>query len=65
MTYPSLAYIPQTIDMVYVFRAPAAMFGIVDDMLKLDLLPKINWMQLIVCHDEAAARAEADGSRFS
>ena len=35
--------------------------GIVDEVLKLDPLPKVIWMQLTVRHDEAAARAEAAG----
>ncbi|MBT1154044.1 CoA-binding protein [Aminobacter anthyllidis] len=61
MTYSSLADIPQPIDMVDVFRASAAVPGIVGDVLKLDPLPKVIWMQLTVRNDEAAARAEAAG----
>ena len=63
MTYARLADIPATIDMVDVFRASAAVPGIVDESLKLDPLPKVIWMQLTVRHDEAAARAEAAGIR--
>ncbi|TIR46361.1 MAG: CoA-binding protein, partial [Mesorhizobium sp.] len=32
-----------------------------DEVLRLDPLPKVIWMQLGVRHDEAAARAEAAG----
>ncbi|MBZ9998754.1 MULTISPECIES: CoA-binding protein [unclassified Mesorhizobium] len=59
--YGSLAEIAQPIDMVDIFRASAAVAGVVDQVLKLDLLPKVIWMQLGVRHDEAAARAEAAG----
>ncbi|MCA0031803.1 CoA-binding protein [Mesorhizobium sp. B263B2A] len=61
MTYARLADIPEPIDMVDIFRAPAAVPGIVDEALLLDPLPKVIWMQLGVRHDEAAARAEAAG----
>ena len=61
MTYPRLSDIPEPIDMVDIFRAPAAVPGIVDEALRLDPLPKVIWMQLGVRHDEAAARAEAAG----
>ncbi len=58
MTYASLADIPEPIDMVDIFRAATAVPGIVDEVLRLDPLPKVIWMQLGVRHDEAAARAE-------
>ncbi|TIN26956.1 MAG: CoA-binding protein [Mesorhizobium sp.] len=61
MTYARLADIPEPIDMVDIFRAPAAVPSIVDEALRLDPLPKVIWMQLGVRHDEAAARAEAAG----
>jgi uncharacterized protein len=61
MTYASLADIPEPIDMVDIFRAATAVPGIVDEVLRLDPLPKVIWMQLGVRHDEAAARAEAAG----
>ncbi|WP_296741721.1 CoA-binding protein [Mesorhizobium sp.] len=59
--YASLADLPQPVDMVDIFRASQAVPGIVDQVLKLDPLPKVIWMQLGVRHDEAAARAEAAG----
>ncbi|HEV2503404.1 MAG TPA: CoA-binding protein [Mesorhizobium sp.] len=61
MTYARLSDIPQPIDMVDIFRAPAAVPGIVDEVLALDPLPKVVWMQLGVRHDEAASKAEAAG----
>ena len=61
MTYASLADVPEAIDLVDVFRNAAAVPGIVDEVMKLDPLPKVIWMQLGVRHDEAAARAEAAG----
>ncbi|MER8568339.1 CoA-binding protein [Mesorhizobium sp. M0924] len=61
MTYASLAELPEPVDMVDIFRASASVPGIVDEVLKLDPLPKVIWMQLGVRDDEAAARAEAAG----
>lgn len=61
MTYARLADIPEPIDMVDIFRAATAVPGIIDEVLRLDPLPKVIWMQLGVRHDEAAARAEAAG----
>ncbi|WP_137929926.1 CoA-binding protein [Mesorhizobium comanense] len=61
MTYARLADIPEPIDMVDIFRAPSAVPGIVEEILQLDPLPKVIWMQLGVRHDDAAARAEAAG----
>ena len=61
LTYARLADIPEPIDMVDIFRAPAAVPGIVDEVLALDPLPKVIWMQLGVRHDEAAAKEEAAG----
>lgn len=61
MTYASLADVPEPIDMVDIFRNATAVPGIVDEVMKLDPLPKVIWMQLGVRHDEAAARAEAAG----
>jgi len=58
-----LADIPAPIDMVDIFRASDAVPGIVDEVLELDPLPKVIWLQLTVRHDEAAARAEAAGIR--
>lgn len=61
MTYASLADVPEPIDMVDVFRNATAVPGIIDEVMKLEPLPKVVWMQLGVRHDEAAVRAEAAG----
>jgi len=59
--YARLADIPVPVDMVDIFRASAAVPPIVDEVLALDPLPKVIWMQLTVRNDEAAAKAEAAG----
>ncbi len=56
-----LADIRQPIDMVDVFRASDQVMGVVDEVLKLEPLPKYFWMQLGIRNDEAAARLEAAG----
>jgi predicted CoA-binding protein len=61
MTYAKLSDIPEAIDMVDIFRASDAVPGIVEEVLALEPLPKVVWMQLTVRNDEAAARAEAAG----
>lgn len=61
MTYARLADISEPIDMVDLFRPSAAVPQIVEEILALDPLPKVLWMQLTVRHDEAAARAESAG----
>ena len=61
MVYAKLTDVPAPIDMVDIFRASAAVPGIVDEALELDPLPKVIWMQLTVRNDEAAAKAEAAG----
>ncbi len=58
-----LGDIAEPIDMVDVFRAPAALPGLVDEILALPRLPKVIWGQLSVRDDSAAARAEAAGIR--
>jgi len=63
MTYARLADIPEPIDMVDIFRASAAVPPIVEEILALDPLPKVVWMQLTVRHDEAAAKLEAAGMK--
>jgi predicted CoA-binding protein len=59
--YTRLADVPVALDMVDIFRASDAVPGVMDEVLKLDPLPKVVWMQLTVRHDVAAARAEAAG----
>jgi predicted CoA-binding protein len=59
--YATLADVPVAIDMVDIFRGSDAVPAIMDEVLALQPLPKVVWMQLTVRHDEAAARAEAAG----
>ena len=47
--------------MVDIFRNSSAVPAIVEEVLALDPLPKVVWMQLGVRNDEAAAKAEAAG----
>lgn len=57
--YPSLAKIPDLIDLVDVFRRPEAVPGIVEDALAAHA--KSLWLQLGVVHEEAAQKAEENG----
>ena len=61
--YARLVDLPEPIDMVDIFRGSAAVPGVIEEILRLDPLPKVVWMQLGVRNDEAAARAEAAGMR--
>jgi len=63
LTYARLADIPEPIDMVDIFRASDAVPAIADEVLALDPLPKVVWMQLTVRHDAAAEKLEAAGIR--
>ena len=57
----TLADLPHAVDMVDVFRRSEAVPGVVDEVLALDPLPRVLWLQLGIRHDEAAARARAAG----
>ncbi|MFD1794905.1 CoA-binding protein [Paracoccus aurantiacus] len=61
--YPDLSSIPDDVqvDMVDIFRRPAAVPGIVDEALTSLPDLKFIWMQLGVAHPEAARKAEAAG----
>ena len=61
LVYAALADIPETIDMVDVFRRSETVPALVNEVLALASRPKYIWMQLGVIHAEAAARAEAAG----
>ena len=59
--YASLDDLPETPDMVDIFRNSEAAGQIVGDIIASGRLPKVIWMQLTVRHEEAARRAEDAG----
>lgn len=58
-SYPSLSAIPGGVEVVDIFREPAAVPAIVEEAIAIGA--KVVWMQLGVIHEEAAARARAAG----
>ena len=59
--YARLTDIPESVDMVDVFRASQFALPVVEEALQLHPRPQVIWMQLGVRNDEAAAKAEAAG----
>ncbi|MBL8907676.1 MAG: CoA-binding protein [Rhizobiales bacterium] len=59
--YGSLLDVPDSVDMVDIFRNSDAALEVTREALRMNPLPKVIWMQLGVRHDEAAALAEAAG----
>ena len=59
--HASLADVPRPIDMVDVFRRSDAVPGVMDEVLALDPLPRVLWLQLGVTHPDAEAQARAAG----
>ena len=57
----TLADVPVAVDMVDVFRPSAAVPGIVEEILQLDPLPAVVWMQLTIRDDASASTLEAAG----
>jgi uncharacterized protein len=57
--YPSVTAIPGGVDVVDIFREPAAVPEIVDEAIAVGA--KVVWMQLGVIHEEAAAKAAGAG----
>jgi hypothetical protein len=54
-SFPELAAVGQAVDVVQVFRPAAAAPEIVEQAIQAGA--RTVWMQLGICHDEAAARA--------
>ncbi|MCX9014233.1 MAG: CoA-binding protein [Candidatus Methanoperedens sp.] len=57
--YPDLLSIPETVDVVDIFRRPDAVPPIVDEAIKIKA--KVVWMQQGIVNEEAAACARAAG----
>jgi uncharacterized protein len=57
--HPSLAAVPEPIDIVDVFRRPEYLPALVDEAIAMGA--RAIWMQLGVAHEGAAAKAEAAG----
>ncbi len=58
-SYPDLASVPESIDMVDIFRRSEFVPPVVDQAIEIGA--KYVWMQDGVIHPEAAAKAEAAG----
>ena len=54
-SYASLGDVPEPVEIVNIFREPAAAPAIVEEAIAIGA--KVIWMQLGVVHEEAAARA--------
>lgn len=59
--YRSLADLPQTPDMVDVFRRREDLPGVLDEVFALDPLPRYLWLQLGLRDDTVARAARAAG----
>lgn len=59
--YRRLSEIPESIDMVDIFRNSADVPPIVEEAISLRPEPRVIWMQLTIRNDEAAKRAEDAG----
>jgi len=59
VSYPSVAAIPGGVEVVDIFREPAAVPAIVEDAIAIGA--KVVWMQLGVIHEAAAEGARAAG----
>ena len=58
-SYPTISAAPGPIEVVNIFREPAAVPALVDEAIAAKA--KVVWMQLGVIHDAAAERARAAG----
>ncbi|MEP2707414.1 MAG: CoA-binding protein [Roseibium sp.] len=62
--YSSLEELPDTPDMIDIFRNSEAAGQVIDQVIASGDLPKVIWLQLSVHHDEAAERAEQVGIKM-
>lgn len=58
-SYPSLLEVPRPVEVVDIFREPAAVPAIVEEAIEVGA--KVIWMQLGVIHEAAAERARQAG----
>jgi predicted CoA-binding protein len=59
--YPSIADIPERIDIVDVFRKSEDVPGVIDDVLKKKDGIKVLWMQLGIYNEDAERKAKQNG----
>jgi uncharacterized protein len=59
--WPTLAALPDRVDMIDVFRAAANLPAHVDEILALQWRPDCVWFQLGIRDDASTARLEAEG----
>jgi predicted CoA-binding protein len=57
--YPSLEAVPETVEVVVIFRRPEFVPGIVESAVRMHA--RVVWMQEGVIHEEAAQRARLAG----
>jgi len=59
--YPSVDEIKESIDVVDIFRRAEDVLPIVEEVLRLPVLPQVIWMQLGIVNEKAAALARSKG----
>jgi predicted CoA-binding protein len=59
--YPSIADIPERIDIIDVFRKSEDVPGVIDDVLKKKDGIKVFWMQLGIYNEDAERKAKENG----
>jgi uncharacterized protein len=59
--YPSIADIPERVDIVDVFRKSEDVPGVIDDVLKKRDEIKVFWMQLGIYNEDAERKAKENG----
>ena len=59
--YPTIADIPEKIDIVDVFRKPEDVSAVIEDVLKKKDRIKVFWMQLGIYNEDAERKAKQNG----